>query len=163
MNLTVSIAAAVTVAVTARMVHLLFLSGKTITGAGIFGRFVARTEQARVDFVDGWRGQGWTYRLIAYPCILASVGVVSLMLYWMLPPLGKFDSLGDVVRYCLLLFGVGVSSSLVAAFILIFAAYFARSVLVAWWQAREDGNAGERAEASPPPAAPDSPDGHGHS
>lgn len=148
MKLAISIAAAVTIAVALRTVQLLFLSGKTITEASLFGRFVARTEMARRDFVAGWRAQNWRYLLVAYPCILVGAGLVSLLLYWMLPPLDKFDSLGDAARYCVLLFGVGVSASVLTTFCLIFLVFFSRSAFAAWWRGKDAGKA-------PPPSAPD--------
>lgn len=140
----ISIAAAVTVAVTARLVHIFFLSGRVITGAGLFGRFVAATERARQAFADGWRGQTWRYRLVAYPCILASVGSVSLILYSALKLLGKFDSFWDVLLFCFFVFGFGVSLSLLLTFALIFGVYFLLTLT----------GRDKRAEDEAPPSAP---------
>ena len=139
MTWVISITAAITVAVTARLIHLLFLSGKTITNASFFGRFVSRTETARQAFTDGWRQKTWRYLVIAYPCILASIGLASLFVYWMMPTLGNRDGFGDMVRYSLLVFGVGVSTSLLLTFVLIFLVYFVACLVKAWWNPDPNG------------------------
>ncbi len=133
MTLFVTIAAAVTVAVTAALIRLLFFSGKTLTNASFFGRLVSRIEPARQAFVAGWRQQSWSYLFIAYPAIIVTMALVSYLLYWLMPPVERADSVGDMLRYCLLVFSVGVSSSLVISFLLIILVYYLISVFKAWF------------------------------
>lgn len=132
MNITVSIAAAVTVAVTGKLIYLLFLSGKTLTNATLFGRLVSRIEPARQAFAAGWRTQNGRYQFIAYSSIIVSMAVVSMLLYWLMPALDRTDSLGDKVRFCLLVLSVGVSTSLTLSFLLIMLIYFMISVVSGW-------------------------------
>lgn len=146
MTWAISIAAAITVAVTAKLVHIFFLSGKTITNATFFGRVVSRTELARRAFVDGWRNQRLRYLFVAYPCILVSMGLVSLFLYWMMPALGNRDTFSDMLRYCLLVFSVGISASVVLTFALIMFVYLCITWLKAWWNANGTAETGETGE-----------------
>ena len=162
MTLAISIAAAVTVAVTAKLAHILFLSGKTVTNATFFGRFVARTEMARRAFADGWRRQTLRYHLVAYPCILVGMGLVSLLLYWMMPALGNRDTYTDMLRYCLLVFAVGISASLVLILILMLLVYFVVCLIGAWWNP-EGEPANGRADAAPPTTPPSPPPTRGPS
>lgn len=134
MALAISIAAAITVAVTAKLMHLIFLSGKTISNASLTGRLLAKTEAARQAFVAGWRAQNWRYLLITYPCLLVTMGAVSLLLYWMMPALGNHQSFADMFRYCLMVFGVGVSASLVLSLILVLLVYFVVTLLGTRWK-----------------------------
>lgn len=133
MTISISIAAAITVAVTAALIKLLFLSGKSLTNATFFGRLVSRIEPARQAFVEGWRQQSWSYLFVAYPCILATMAVVSLLLYWLMPALDKTDTLDDMLRYCLLVFAVGVSASLFLSFILMMLVYYLASLVRGWF------------------------------
>ena len=142
MSTYITIAAGITIAVTAKFMYLLFLSGKTLTNATLFGRFVSRIEPARRAFVNGWKRQSWRYLFIAYPCMLLSMAVVSLLLNWIMPAMDKTPTLSDKIRFCLLVFGVGVSASLVLALVLILLTYFCLSLLrTKWGQAEE--SAGE--------------------
>lgn len=139
MPIYITIAAAVTIAVTAKLMYLSFLSGRTITNATLFGRFVSRIEPARRAFVQGWRERSWRYMLIAYPCMIATMGLVSLLLYWLMPALDKADTFADKLRYCLLVFGVGVSASILLSLILILLVYFVISLIGAWWRPERRG------------------------
>ncbi len=133
----VTIAAAVTVAVTAKLIYLLLLSGKSITNATFFGRMVSRTEEARQAFVEGWRRRDWRYQLIAYPCIILTMALVSGFLYWMMPAVVNSNTFADKLRYCLLVFGVGVSASLVLSTAAIFLVYFVITMAGSWWRKRD--------------------------
>lgn len=141
MTLAISLAAAVTVAVTAKLLYLMFLSGKRLTGASMFGRLVSSVEPAARAFAQGWREQSWRYLFIAYPSMLITMGLVSLFLYWLMPALDKADTLGDKLRYCFLVFGVGVSASLVLSLFLILLVYFIISLVGAWWRRDDAGTA----------------------
>lgn len=156
MTLSISIAAAITVAVTAALIKLLFLSGKTLTNATFFGRLVSRIEPARQAFVEGWRQQSWGYIFIAYPAIIATMALVSLLLYWLMPPLDKADSVGDMLRYCLLVFAVGVSSSLTISFLLIMLVYYLASLVKGWLNPEPPASyrLARRGEEPPPEPAP---------
>ena len=154
MNLTISIAAGITVAVTGKLIYLLFLSGQTLTNASLFGRLVSRIEPARQAFVAGWRRQDARYQVIAYACIIVTMAFVSIMLYWLMPALDRTDSFGDKVRFCLLVLGVGVSSSLTMSFLMIMGVYYAISV-VNGWLGRDSSREKPEEPASPAqPAAP---------
>lgn len=148
MTLAISIAAAITVAVTAKLLYLMFLSGKKLTRANMFGRLMSSVEPAGRAFVQGWREQNWRYLFIAYPSMLATMGLVSLVLYWFMPALDRADTFGDKLRYCLLVFGVGVSASLTLSLVLILLVYFIISLVGAWW--RQD----DSIDAAPLPDAP---------
>lgn len=158
MTVTISIAAAVTVAVTAALIKLLFLSGKTLTNATFFGRLVSRIEPARQAFVDGWRRQSWRYLFICYPSIIVTMAGVSYLLYWLMPALDKTDTIGDMLRYCLLVFAVGVSASLTLTFVLIILVYYLISLVRGWvrpqppapytLQRAENGDGGASGEAA---------------
>lgn len=134
MSVYVTIAAAITIAVTAKLMYLIFLSGKTITNATLFGRLIARIDPARRAFVSGWRKQDWRYQGKAWPCMLISMGLVSLLLKWMMPAMENAQTVGDKLRYCLLVFGIGVSASITLSFFLIMLVYYGVSVLKAWWR-----------------------------
>lgn len=146
MPLYIVIAAAVTIAVTAKFMHLVFLSGKTITNHTFFGRLVSRIEPARRAFVDGWRRRSWRYLFVAWPCMLFSMALVSLLLKWMMPALDNAQTFGDKIRYSLLVFSVGVSASLSLAFVLVMLAYYCGTVIKFWWQA--DGAKDDEGEAA---------------
>lgn len=133
----VTIAAAVTAAVTAKLIYLLLLSGKNITNATFFGRMVSRTEEARQAFVDGWRKRDWRYLFIAYPCIIVTMALVTGFLYWMMPAVMNSDAFADKLRYCLLVFGVGVSASLALSTAAIFIVYFIITMVGGWWRKRD--------------------------
>lgn len=150
MTLSIAIAAGITVAVTGKLIYLLFLSGKTLSNATFFGRLVSRIEPARQAFVAGWKEQSGRYQFIAYSCIILTMALVSMLLYWLMPALDKVDDFGDKLRYCLLVFGVGVSTSLTMSFILIMLVYFLISVIGGWWSTKPY-RFGNRTEA---PAAP---------
>lgn len=130
----VSIAAFFTVTVTAVLIKFLFFSGRTLTNATFFGRLVSRIDPARRAFADGWRKQSWGYLIIAYPCVLATITLVSLLLYWLMPALDKTDGVADKLRYCLLVFGVGVSASLTLSLGLIILVYYLLLLAKEWWR-----------------------------
>ena len=159
MPLYITIAAAVTVAVTAKLMYLLFLSGRTITNATLFGRVVSRIEPARQAFVRGWRKRGFRYQLVAYPCMLASIGLVSLFLRWMMPALENTQNVSDKIRYCLLVFGIGVSATLTIAFLLIMLMYFLASLVEGLWRPGATGTVLDESADAAPRAEPEKADG----
>lgn len=135
MSLYVTIAAAITIAVTAKLMYLIFLSGRTITNATLFGRLIARIDPARRAFVAGWRSQSWRYQCKVWPCMLLSMGLVSLLLKWMMPAMENAQTFSDKIRYCLLVFGIGMPTSITLSFLLIMLVYYAAaSVVEAWWR-----------------------------
>lgn len=147
MSLSITIAAAVTIAVTARLMYLFFLSGRTLTNATFFGRLVSRTEAARRAFVRGWREQSWRYRLIAYPSMLLSMGLVSLLLNWLMLGLDITPTFSDKLRYCLLVFGVGVTASLLLSLLIILGVFFVIALIGAWWRPEKADKEETRTEA----------------
>ena len=149
MTLSITIAAIVTAAVTFKLMYLIFLSGKTITNATLFGRFVSRIDPARRAFVTGWRTQNWRYIFIAYPSMIVTTSLVSTLLYWMMPVLDNSGSFSDKLRYCLMIFGVGVSVSLTVSLILILLVYFVISLVDGWWNTVRE----EKSDAQEPEAA----------
>lgn len=142
------IAAIVTITVTAKLMHLAFLSGKTLSNATLFGRFVSRIDPARQAFVNGWKTHSWRYLFIAYPSMAISMALVSLVLKWMMPTLDSVQDLGDKARFCLLVFGVGVPASITLAFVLILLVYFLISLWQEWRMPDGDDGAGKK-EKSP--------------
>lgn len=142
MPLYIVIAAAVTAAVTAKLMQLVFLSGRTLTNATMFGRLVAGIEPARRAFVAGWRTRGWRYQCVVWPCMLISTALVTLLLRWMMPALDNAQTLSDKIRYSLLVFGVGASASIGLALALVLAVYYLGSLLRRKWAGtgeKEDG------------------------
>jgi hypothetical protein len=155
MNITISIAAAVTVAVTGKLIYLLFLSGRTLSSATLFGRLVSRIEPARRAFVSGWKTQNARYQVIAYASIIVTMACVSILLYWLMPALDRADSFGDKLRFCLLVFSVGVSSSLVGSFTLMMLVYYIITTLNGWLGRGTNPEGGDAAATTSDAASPD--------
>ena len=154
MNLmTVGIAGAVTVAVTVKLMHALFLNGNRLAQASLTGRFVGRLKPALRDFAHGWRRQDWRYRLIAYPSMILASALVSTFLYWMLPPLELHSDFEGKPKYALLVFFVGMTASILISFLAIFTVYLGFNLLPSRRAGRigveEDGGADETKEATP--------------
>ncbi len=156
--LAISISGALAVAITARLMYLLFLGGKTISNATFIGRIVARLWTALVNFADGWREQNFGYKIIAYPCMLISIGLVSLLIYWFIPVISNSAGLWDIIRYCALIIFVGVSATMLGAFFLIYCVYLAKLLLGRWWRGENKQTAAVNekpaATSTAAPAAP---------
>ncbi|MDR0361416.1 MAG: hypothetical protein LBJ46_01830 [Planctomycetota bacterium] len=138
MTIAISIAGAITVAVTVRLMYLLFLGGRRINEATAVGRFMDVLRPTAADFAKGWSEQGWRYRLTAYPCLVLTLAGVSALMYWLMPMMQTSLGVWDVVKYCLLIFFVGTAACLAVALILIFGIYFLREVIGQWWTGRKE-------------------------
>lgn len=164
MTLALSIAAAIAVAITARLMYLFFLSGKTISNTTLAGRLVGRLWAGLVDFANGWSGQSFRYKLLAYPCMLVAMGLTSLIIYWLIPVINDAAHFGDKLRYCVLIVLAGVPSAMLMAFLLLYGAYLARSSFKAWWRGegkerrKEQDKAKAGAEAAKAEAEPEKPE-----
>lgn len=133
MTLAVSIAGAIAVAITARLMYMFFLSGRRITNASFIGRIVNALWSSLVNFAEGWRGQSLKYKFIAYPCMLIAMGLTSLLIYWLAPIVSDSAGFWNTLRYCVLIVLVGVSASVIGAFLLIYLLYLLGALIHEWW------------------------------
>lgn len=150
MTLAVSIAGAVAVAITARLMYLFFLSGKTFTVKTATGRLMGKLWEALVHFSDNWRAQTFRYKLVAYPCMIVAMGVTSMVIYWLMPVISDAAGFWDKLRYCVMIVVVGVAASMLGAFLLIYFCYLFHLVVAAWWR-------GDNKKPKPEPATPSEP------
>lgn len=149
MTLAVSIAGAIAVAITARLMYMFFLSGKRITNASFIGRIVNALWSSLVNFAEGWRGQSLKYKFIAYPCMLIAMGLTSLLIYWLAPIVSDSAGFWNTLRYCVLIVLAGVSASVIGAFLLIYLIYLLGALIHEWWtkpSATEPENAATHSE-----------------
>ncbi len=138
MTLAVSIAGAIAVAITARLMYMFFLSGKRITNASFIGRIVTALWASLQNFAEGWRGQSLKYKFIAYPCMLLSMGLTSLLIYWLTPIVSEAAGFWNTLRYCVLIILVGVSASVIGAFLLIYLIFLLGALIHEWWTKQPD-------------------------
>lgn len=150
-----SIAGAVTVAVTARLMYLVFLGGRSIREATLTGRFVGAFRAAALRFANAWGEQRWGYKLVAYPCMVLTMGAVSALMYWLMPLMEGSPGAWNAIKYCALIFLAGVPASIAGAFFMIFAVYFAAESFTAWIE----GKRGRRTGDGAPPETVPGPDG----
>ena len=136
MTVEISITAAITIAITARLMYLLYLNGKTISSVSITGRAVALLRTALFEFAEGWRDQKWSYLFIAYPSMLFAMGLTSLGIYAIIPVLGHSAGFWDVFRYCLLIVLASVPICLFGAFLIIYGIYLLKLLIRTWWNRR---------------------------
>ena len=132
--LDVIIAGAAAVAITAKLMYVLFLGGKTISNAGFIGKAVGTLRTALVAFANGWSEQSFRYKLVAYPSMLASMGLTSLVIYSLIPVISDAAGFWDKFRYCLLIVLAGVPASTLGAFVIMYGIHLLKAVAIAWWR-----------------------------
>ena len=148
MNLTIGAAAAVTAAVTVKLMRTLFLNGGGLADGSLAARFVGRLRPALTDFAGGWRRQDWRYRLIAYPSLIFAAALVSAFLYWMLPAMDSHSDFADKLKFALLVFFAGMTASLLVSFLAIFSVYLGLGLLSRRPAGRSGGEGDEAADGS---------------
>ena len=152
MTLEISISAAIAIAITARLMYLLYLNGKTISSVSFTGRAVALLRASLFEFTDGWRERKWGYLFIAYPSMLAAMGLTSLGIYAIIPILGHSAGFWDQFRYCVLIILASVPLCLLGAFIIIYGVYLLKVMLRTWWRRKDSASLPDNAPAQPPPS-----------
>ena len=136
MTLAVTIAGALAVAITAKLMHFLFLGGKAISNASFTGRVMVILRTAFVNLANGWSEQSFRYKLVAYPSMLTSMGLTSLVIYSLIPVINDAASFWDKFRYCALIVLAGVPASTLGAFAIMYGIHLLKAAVRAWWRGK---------------------------
>ena len=151
MTLAIAISGALAVAITAKIMYFLFLGGKTVSNVSFAGRILTKLRVAFIKFADGWREQSFSYKFVAYPSMLVSMGLTSLVIYGLTPVISDITGFWNKFRYCLLIILAGVPASLCGAFVFMYVIYLLKTVASSWWR-REDMSKANKDEPAEPTA-----------
>lgn len=153
-KLVISIVGAAAVALTSKLMHMIFLSGKTLSANSYVSRFFRHLVTAVNNFTSGWLQQSRKYKFAAYPCMVISMGLTSFGIYWLVPLMDETGSFWSKAKYIAILMFSGVMFSLLLSLGSLLSLYLLGAYLSAVKERRKNGGGasgekGKREEAPP--------------
>ena len=157
-KLVISIVGAAAVALTSKLMHMIFLSGRSLSANSYVSRFFRHLVTAVNNFTSGWLQQSRKYKFAAYPCMLISMGLTSFGIYWLVPLMDETGSFWSKAKYIAILMFAGVMFSLLLSLGSLLSLYLLGAYLSAVKERRKSGGVTPeekgKKESSPPARVP---------